>query len=79
MGAILVLEDGEVALQARNNASLDEFVNYKIKCAIPTAFWQMRSAHESMTEQVMADSWTMQQFGELITRMVYEVLKERRG
>ncbi len=57
-------------------SSQDQFPNGKIKRAIPTAIWQMRSAHESMTEQEMADSRTMHQFGELITRMVYEVVME---
>ena len=39
----------------------------------------MRSAHESMTHQVMADSETMQRFAEVITRMVYEVANEGSG
>lgn len=70
------LEDREVTLQARNNASLDQFANGKIKQVIPRAIWEMRSAHESMTNQVMADSETMKRFAEVITRMVYEAVNE---
>jgi hypothetical protein len=74
-----LMEDREVALQARNNASLDQFANGKIKQAIPKAIWEMRSAHQSMTEQVMEDSDTMKRFAEVITRMVYEIANEGAG
>jgi type I restriction enzyme R subunit len=74
-----LMEDREVALQARNNASLDQFANGKIKQAIPKAIWEMRSAHQSMTDQVMADTETMNRFAEVITRMVYEVANESTG
>ncbi|MFP4638600.1 MAG: type I restriction endonuclease subunit R [Spirochaetaceae bacterium] len=74
-----LMEDREVALQARNNASLDQFANGKIKQAIPRAIWEMRTAHQSMTEQVMADGDTMKRFAEVITRMVYEIANEGAG
>ena len=74
-----LMEDREVALQARNNASLDQFANGKIKQAIPRAIWEMRSAHQSMTDQVMADSATMKRFAKVITRMVYEIANEGAG
>ena len=70
------LEDREVTLQARNNVSLDQFANGKIKQVIPRAIWEMRTAHESMTNQVMSDSETMKRFAEVITRMVYEAVNE---
>jgi type I restriction enzyme R subunit len=74
-----LMEDREVALQARNNASLDQFANGKIKQAIPKAIWEMRSAHQSMTEQVMSDTETMRRFADVITRMVYEIANEGAG
>ena len=74
-----LMEDREVALQARNNASLDQFANGKIKQAIPRAIWEMHSAHQSMTDQVMADSATMKRFSDVIIRMVYEIANEGAG
>jgi hypothetical protein len=74
-----LMEDREVALQARNNASLDQFANGKIKQAIPRAIWEMRSAHQSMTDQVMEDSDTMKRFAKVITRMVYEIANDGAG
>ena len=74
-----LMEDREVALQAPNNASLDQFANGKIKQAIPRAIWEMRTAHQSMTEQVMTDSDTMKRFSDVITRMVYEIANEGAG
>jgi hypothetical protein len=39
----------------------------------------MRSAHQSMTEQVMGDNETMRRFADVITRMVYELANESAG
>ena len=35
--------------------------------------------HQSMTDQVMADSETMKRFADVITRMVYEIANDGAG
>ncbi len=40
------------------------------------AIWEMRTAHESMTDLVISDGETMKRFAEVITRMVYEAVSE---
>jgi type I restriction enzyme R subunit len=74
-----VMEDTEVALQAMNNTSIDQFANGKIRQAIPGAIVGMMSANQKMTNQVMANSETMQEFAAIITRMVYEAFAEKRA
>jgi len=71
-----VMEDGEVVLQARNNTSLDQFANGKIRTAIPDAVLQMMEAHTEMTRQVMANPETMARFAELITGIVYGKVRD---
>ena len=73
-----VLEDSEVALQAMNNTSIDQFANGKIREAIPGAVVGMMSANQKMTHQVMANQETMQEFAKIITRMVFEAFAEKR-
>lgn len=72
-----VMEDSEVVLQARNNDSLDQFANGRIRDAIPSAIVHMMTAHTEMTQQVMANTETMKQFAKLITGMVYGKVREK--
>lgn len=36
------------------------------KQTIPKAIWEMHSAHQTMTEQVMADTETMRRFADVM-------------
>lgn len=70
-----VMEDNEVVLQARNNDTLDQFANGKVKEVAPAAVIGMMEAHTEMSKQVLENKSTMAQFIKLITEMVYEAVR----
>jgi len=72
-----VMEDNEVVLQARNNDTLDQFANGKVKDVVPDAIFQMMMANTDMTEQVMSSKDTMSRFVSLITEMVYQAVRNQ--